>query len=207
MAMTPISCIRYTVVCAALTALTACAGAGKGAVQGAASGAVAGAASGLISSLIFGGDPGEGALRGAAVGATIGGVSGAAKGSQKAAAQRDKQYAAQERQLERYRRDIGDDAFNGVVALAECNYEIAIANANAASRSMNSNHALSGLWIKALTYADKGDDAVARAMYPDIIRWDRAVDSEVKTELRLEKALQELMQIRAEYQLPKTCNS
>lgn len=186
--------------------LTACAGAGQGAVHGAARGAVAAAAGGLISSLIFDGDPGEGALRGAAVGATVGGVSGVITGSQEVKAQRDRQYTAREREIEQYRRDIGDDAFNGVVALAECKHEVAIAYANTASQSINSNHALSGLWLKALTYADQGNDTAARAMYPQIIRWDRAVDSEVKTEDTLEKALQELMQIRAHYRLPQICN-
>ncbi len=204
--MSPFLCIRYSVVIAVLAAVTACAGAGKGAVQGAAGGAVAGAAGGLISSLIFGGDPGEGALRGAAVGATVGGVSGAIKGSQEAKAQKQKKYAARERDIEQYRRDIGDDAFNGAVALAECKHEVAIANANIASQSTNSNHALSGLWLKALTYADQGNNAATRAMYPEIIRWDRAVDSEAETEATLQNVLRELKQIRVEYRLPKICN-
>jgi len=193
-------------IAAGAVIVSGCEGAGEGAVKGAGAGAVAGAASGLVSALIWGGDPGEHMVRGAATGATIGAVGGAVQGSQQAKATKDRETAQQQRELELYRRDIGDDAFNGVVALAECKHDVAIANGNTAARSRNSNHALSGLWVTTLAYADRGDEEAARGMYPELIRWDRDIDSESRASEVVESTLLELQDVRSEYHLPRTCN-
>ena len=72
----------------------------------------------------------------------------------------DKQVAAQEqaerdKNIAEFRDEIGADAFNGFVALAECKHDIAIANAREARKSRNRDHALAGLWIEILTEADR----------------------------------------------------
>ena len=61
--------------------------------------------------------------------------------------------------------------------------------------------------LTACAGAGKGavQGAAARAMYPEIIRWDRAIDSEPETEATLANVLRELRQIRVEYRLPQTC--
>lgn len=182
-----------------------CAGAGEGAVRGAASGALAGAASGLVTSLIWGGDPADHMARGMTAGATVGAIGGAVDGSARAKRSRDNEAARRQSEIEQFRRDIGDDAFNAVEALAECKFEVAVANANVASQSRNSNHALAGLWIKALTYADQGNETATRNLYPEIIRWDRDIDSNDDAEQALRDALRELKSIRSEFHLPPSC--
>jgi hypothetical protein len=195
---------RGTVMIAAVS-LAACAGAGKGAVEGAAGGALAGAAGGLVSSLIWGGDVGEHMARGAATGATIGAIGGAVQGSQKAKAEKQYQARQEQRDLDALRREIGNDGFDAVVALAECRQEVAIANARVAAQSTNGNHALAGLWIQALAYADQDDEAGLAAIGPEIVRWDRAVADSDQFDRELQAGYDKLLNIRAEYSLPVRC--
>ncbi len=197
---------RWLIIPLIASCILGCAGAGEGAVKGAASGALAGAASGLISSLIWGGDPGYHMARGAAVGATVGAVGGAIEGSSKARAEKERTAAQEQREIDQIRRDIGNDAFDGIVALAECKHEVAIANARVAAESKNGNHALAGLWVEALTFADRGDEAGQEAIAPEIIRWDREINGRSSFDRELKKAHSDLLDIRSEYLLPRTCS-
>lgn len=190
-----------------VSCVVGCAGAGEGAVKGAAGGALAGAASGLISSLIWGGDPAYHMARGATVGATVGAVSGAIEGSDKARAEKERAAAQEQYEIDQIRRDIGNDAFDAIVALAECEHDVAIANARVAAESKNGNHALAGLWVEALTFADQGDDAGLEAIAPEIIRWDREIDDASLFDSELKKAHDDLLDIRSEYLLPRTCSN
>lgn len=183
-----------------------CAGAGEGAVKGAGAGALAGAASGLVTSLIWGGDPGYQMARGATAGATIGAIGGAVDGSARARQKADREAAQRQGDIDQLRRDIGDDAFNAAEAMADCKHSVAIANADVAIQSRNANHALAGLWIKALTYADQGNPSAARDVFPEIIRWDRDVESAEQADEIVLDALQRLKGIRSEFHLPQTCS-
>lgn len=182
-----------------------CAGAGEGAVKGAGAGALAGAASGLVTSLIWGGDPGYHMARGATAGATIGAIGGAVEGSARARDKADREAAQKQRDVDQLRRDIGDDAYSAAEAMADCKHAVAIANADVAIQSRNANHALAGLWIKALTYADQGNSSAAHDVFPEIIRWDRDVDSAEQADEVVHKALDQLKVIRSEFHLPQTC--
>ena len=182
-----------------------CAGAGQGAVEGAAGGALAGAASGLVSALVWGGDPGEHMARGATAGAAIGAVGGAVQGSQKAKAEENYKAAQEQQEIEQFRRDIGNDAFDAVVALAECRQEVAIANAKVAANATNANHALAGLWVQALTFEDQGDQASLDAIAPEIIQWDRGINDADHFNRELQSGYRDLVDIRAEYGLPLAC--
>lgn len=152
-----------------------------------------------------GGDPGEYMARGAAVGATVGAVGGAVEGSSRARAEEEQKARQEQQELDAIRRDVGDDAFNAIVALVECEQEVAIANARVAARSKNSNHALAGLWIQALSFAETGDDAGLQAITPDIVRWDREISDAEQFDHELKGAYQDLIDIRAEYRLPLSC--
>jgi hypothetical protein len=103
-------------------------------------------------------------VRGAQAGATVGAVGGAIEGSSKARAEKDYQAAQEQRELDQFRHDVGDYAYDGAVALVDCNHAVEIANAQAAAKSTNSNHALAGLWLQALSYA-------IRTMHP---AWSRS---------------------------------
>ncbi len=185
-----------------LAALTACSShtaskAGEGAVTG----AVVGAAGGMVSAMIFGGDVGEAAARGAAWGGTTGAVAGGIQGAQQDQAKK----AQQEKSIEKLKTDLGEDAFNGLVALTECKHEVALGYSRTAVGSENKNHALAGLWIEILTYADSREEDKARALFSDLVSKDPKISSEDQAEETMRKALQGLMDVRAEYNLPKVC--
>ena len=181
--------------------------AAKGAGKGATTGALAGAVGGMATALIFGGNVGEAAARGAvyggASGAVVGGMSGASV---------DKQVAAQEQaerdeKLAEFRDEIGTDAFNGFVALAECKHDIAIANAREARKSRNRDYALAGLWVETLTEADRENPDAASELFPELVSSDKRVKTVGEAESRTGNALLQLGEIRVEYDLPKECTS
>ena len=181
--------------------------AAKDATEGATTGAIAGAVGGMVSALVFGGDVVEAGARGAVYGGTTGAVVGGMSGSKVDQAVAAQKQADREAELEQLRNEIGTDAYNGVVALAECKHEIAIANAREAASSSNSDYALAGIWVEALTEADRHNETEARTMLADIVARDREVKTEADAEARMRKALQELGNIRVEYDLPAACST
>jgi hypothetical protein len=181
--------------------------AAKGAGKGATTGALAGAVGGMATALIFGGNVGEAAARGA----VYGGASGAVVGGM-AGADVDKQVAAQEqaerdKEIAKFRDEIGADAFNGFVALAECKHDIAIANAREARKSRNRDYSLAGLWIEVLTEADRKNPDAASELFPELVSSDKEIKTVSDAELRTDNALLQLGEIRVEYDLPKDCSS
>jgi len=181
--------------------------AAKGASKGAGTGAVAGAVGAAATALIFGGNVGEAAARGAVYGGTSGAVVGGMSG-----AEADRQVAAQEqadyeRRVQEFRDQIGTDAFNGFVALAECKHEIALANAREAQKSRNRDFALAGLWVEALAEADRGQAEAATAMLPAIVDQDRDIKEVAAAQARLDEALTGIGEIRKRYDLPVSCET
>ena len=181
--------------------------AAKGASKGAGTGAVAGAVGAAATALIFGGNVGEAAARGAVYGGTSGAVVGGMSG-----AEADRQVAAQEqadyeRRVQEFRDQIGTDAFNGFVALAECKHEIALANAREAQKSRNRDFALAGLWVEALTEADRGQAEAATAMLPAIVDQDGDIKEVAGAQARLDEALTGIGEIRKRYDLPVSCET
>jgi len=181
--------------------------AAKGASKGAGTGAVAGAVGAAATALIFGGNVGEAAARGAVYGGTSGAVVGGMSG-----AEADRQVAAQEqadyeRRVQEFRDQIGTDAFNGFVALAECKHEIALANAREAQKSRNRDFALAGLWVEALTEADRGQAEAATAMLPAIVDQDRDIKEVAAAQTRLDEALTGIGEMRKRYDLPVSCET
>ena len=171
--------------------------AGKGAVGGAAAGAVGG----LVSALVFGGDPAEAAARGAVYGGSVGAVSGAVAGAQMDQAAKEQRDA----KLEKLKKEIGEDAYNGLEALADCKHDVALGYARTAAKSENKDHALAGLWLEVLSYGDSRQESQARALFPDLIAKDGQIRSEAQAEETMRKALLALMDIREQYQMPRVC--
>jgi hypothetical protein len=189
-----------------VTQLAGCASgsyAAKGAGQGATSGAVSGAVGGLVSGLVFGGDPLDRAARGAVYGGAVGATAGAMAGSQV-----DKKVKAQqEASLAQLRKDIGEDAYNGLEALADCKHDATLQQAAKAQQSQNPNYQLAGLWLEVLSYADQGEESKARALFPTVVEKDWDIKSEAQAEEVMRKALSDLMSIREEYKLPRVCGA
>jgi hypothetical protein len=170
--------------------------------RGAAGGAAVGAVGGLVTSLVFGGDPAEAAARGAVYGAATGATAGAIAGAQADKAEKSRRDA----QLEKLRQDIGPDAFSGLEALTDCKHEVALGYARTAAKSDNKNHALAGLWLEVLTHGDNRQEDQARALFPELIEKDADIKSEAQAEQTMRQALQSLMNIREEYNLPRVCS-
>ncbi len=177
----------------------------QGAGKGGATGAVSGAVGGLVSALVFGGDPVERAARGAVYGGAVGATAGAIAGSEADKRAAEQRRAETEAGLEKLRKDIGEDAYNGLEALADCRHEISLKQAGKAQQSDNPNYALAGLWLEVLSYADKGDKTQIRSLLPKIVEKDWNVKSESQAETSMRQALSELKVIRKEYNLPQTC--
>lgn len=179
--------------------------AAKGAAQGGGTGALAGAVGAAATALIFGGNVGEAAARGAvyggASGAVVGGISGAEADKRVAAEER----ADYERRVQQFRDEIGADAFNGFVALAECKHEVALANAREAQKSRNRDFALAGLWVEVLTEADRQQTEAAASLLPAIVDKDREISDAAVAQARLDEALVEIGEIRAQHDLPVSC--
>lgn len=173
----------------------------KGAQKGATTGAVAGAVGGLVGALVFGGDPLDRAARGAVYGGSTGAVVGAMAGSE--ADKRVKQQ--REAELAKLRQKIGDDAFEGLAALAWCRHDESLSQAAKAQQSDNPNYALAGLWLEILSYADQRDEAKARSLFPAVVEKDWNIKSESQAEEVMRKALSALMDIRQEFKLPRVC--
>ncbi|MGB5585306.1 MAG: hypothetical protein WBO93_17155, partial [Gammaproteobacteria bacterium] len=163
--------------------------------------AVSGAVGGLVSALVFGGDPAEAAARGAVYGGAVGATAGAMGG-----AQIDKK-VEQQRQAseEAIRSQIGDDAFKGLQALADCDHDVSLKQAELAHQSDNPNFSLAGLWLELLSYADRGDMADARRLFPEVVQKDWDIKSESQAETTLQETLNKLMDIREQYNLPRVC--
>ena len=179
--------------------------AAKGATQGATTGAVAGAVGGMMTALIFGGDVAEAGARGAVYGGATGAVAGGMAGSRADQAAAEQQQAARDKEIEEFRNSVGTDAFNGVVALAECKYEIALANARQAAASGNPDHSLAGIWLEVLIEGDRHNQSATAALFPELVSRDREIGSEAEAETRMNETLQEIDVIRAEYDLPVDC--
>lgn len=199
-----------------LAALALCAAgcganAQKGAAQGATTGAVAGAVGGMFTALVFGGNVVEAGARGAVYGGSSGAAVGAMAGSSvdKAEAQQKQAQLEAERQAQqkKLRDKIGPDAYNGLVALAECKHDIAIANAREASKSGEKDFALAGIWVEVLTEADRKQDAQAQALFPELVKRDSQVKTDAEAQIRLDKMLNNLQQIRTEYDMPSVCKN
>ena len=194
-------------VSAAIT--TGCASdsyAAKGAAEGATTGAVAGAVGGMVGALVFGGDVVEAGARGAVYAGTAGAVAGGMAGSKADKAVAEQKQAEREAELAKLKKQIGADAYNGVVALAECKHDVAIANAREAVKSNNKDFALAGVWVETLSEADRQREAQARALFPEIVARDRDIKSDADAEAQMREALQSLRNIRVEYGMAAVCS-
>jgi hypothetical protein len=155
----------------------------------------------MVSALVFGGNVGDAAARGAVWGASTGAVSGAIAGAQADQTKKKQRDAT----VEKLKQKLGEDAFNGLVALAECKHEVAIGYAKTAAKQDNKDYVLAGLWLEVLTLADQKEEDRARVLFPNLVKKDPEISSNAQAEERMRNALQGLMNIRGEYNLPKTC--
>lgn len=169
--------------------------------QGATMGAVVGGVGGLVTGLVFGGNVAESAARGAVYGASTGAAAGAMSGAM--AESRQKEQQANE--YEKLRSKIGEDAFSGLEALAQCKHDVALGYGRTAAKDANKDYALAGVWLQVLTLADSREEDQARALFPELVRQDDKISSEAQAEETMRGALQKLMDVREQNKLPRVC--
>lgn len=174
----------------------------EGAGQGAAIGGAAGAIAGIVSSLVFGGNVGEAAARGAVWAATAGAVTGGISGAQ---AENAEEQAEKRKRMANLKNDLGEDAYSGLLALAECKHDIAIGYAKTSAQSENRDHSLAGVWLEILAEADRGEAAKAKALLPVLVEKDNKLDSLQQAEQFLAEAGQKLKMVRQDYNLKESC--
>jgi hypothetical protein len=177
----------------------------QGAAQGAASGAVAGAVGGMMSALVFGGDVGDAAARGAVWGGSTGAVAGGIRGSQQA--ESNKQARARQEAAERdaLRRRVGDDAYRGLEALAECKHKVAIAYAESAQQESNRDYALAGAWLKVMAVAELSGEGAATEMLPALVERDPKLTSPGQAATLVGEVMDEVEKVRVENGMPARC--
>ncbi|MEO1201298.1 MAG: hypothetical protein AAFX10_01235, partial [Pseudomonadota bacterium] len=150
----------------ATLALAGCgANAQRGAAEGGATGAVAGAVGGMVTALVFGGNIAEAGARGAVAGGATGATVGAMAGSKRDSAEKARREAERQQKLKVLEQDLGPDAYNGIVALTECKYGVAIANAQEARTSSNKEYALAGVWVETLAEMDRDNEQAAAELF------------------------------------------
>jgi hypothetical protein len=169
--------------------------------QGATMGAVVGGVGGLVTGLVFGGNVAESAARGAVYGASTGAAAGAMSGAMAESRQKEQQT----NEYEKLRSKIGEDAFSGLEALAQCKHDVALGYGRTAAKDANKDYALAGIWLQVLTLADSREEDQARALFPELVRQDDKISSEAQAEETMRGALQKLMDVREQNKLPRVC--
>lgn len=192
--------MRATVVLVAALAACGSSHTARSAQEAAARGAVAGAAGGIVSALIFGGDPVERAARGAAWGAGAGAAASMMLGGEK-----DKRRQEAEAEIAKLRKEIGEDCYEGLEALADCRHDVALAYARTAAKASNDDYRTAALWLEVLVYMDKRDMEGARARFDGIVEHDEEIRSVAEAEQAARKAIETLRDVREEYGLPRDC--
>ncbi len=173
----------------------------KKSAEGATMGAVVGGVGGLVTGLVFGGNVAESAARGAVYGASTGAAAGAMSGAMAESKQKEQQTD----KFAQLRTDVGEDAFMGLEALAQCKHDVALGYGRTAAKDENKNFALAGLWVQVLTLADSREEDQARALFPEVVTQDDKISSEAEAEGAMRTALQKLMDIRVQNKLPRVC--
>jgi uncharacterized protein YcfJ len=177
----------------------------QGAAKGGTTGAVAGAAAGAVSALIFGGNVGEAAAKGAVWAGTAGAVSGSIAGTEQDRREAEAQQAEAERKLRQLREKIGQDAFEGLGALADCKHAVALAYADTGATSNNPDFATASVWLRAITYLDSGQEDRAHALYPELVERDERTDTVEKAHEQAMVVLETVHDFREKYDRPRTC--
>lgn len=196
--------LTVAILLLSLVAVTGCSQKSmQGAGQGAAIGGAAGAVGGIVSALVFGGDVGEAAARGAVWAASSGAVTGGIAGAQADKAEKEKERVAREAAL---KGQLGDDTYNGLVALAECKHEVALGYARSSAGSTNKDYALAGLWLEILTEVDRKELDKAKALLPELVEKDPKIQTEQDAERFMTEAKVKLQEVRDDHKLKASCD-
>jgi hypothetical protein len=145
------------------------------------------------------------AARGAVWAGTAGAVGGAMAGSEVDRYEAQQQQAQAEQELMRLQQRIGEDAFSGLAALADCKHGVALAYADSASGSSNSDYSLAGAWLEALTYVDSGRTEEAEVLYPQLAERDDETASAAQAKAKTLEVVEVVRDFREKEGRPRLC--
>jgi hypothetical protein len=174
-----------------------------------------GAAGGAIAGLLIGGDLGSAAV-GAAVGAAGAGAAGAASSSkdkkqaqqqaeaeaQAAAEQQAAEAAAAARSdglpesEEEWIAAIGEDNFNALDALVDCEHDRAAMLAKVSGTSDDAEFRTIGVWLEALTALDQSGQSAAEDYYEKIVPMDDEIDTVQQASLKADQVILKIRDTR-----------
>ncbi len=177
----------------------------RGAAEGATAGAVAGAVGGMVTALVFGGDVGEAAAQGAVWAGSAGAVSGGMQGARQASNNREIEAQQRAQQAEKLRGRVGEDAYLGLEALAQCKHNVAIAYAETAQQSSKKDHALAGYWLEVMAVGERDGESAAAGMLPELVENDPKLTSTDQARTLLGEVMGDLQTVRKDYGLAATC--
>ena len=100
---------------------------------------------------------------------------------------------------------LGEKAVRSVKALTHCKHDVAFTYAREASASHDPDYELAGLWLEALTEADRKNWFEAKAYFPKIKNRDQDINSQSDFDVALNKASKEISSARQEYESTKSC--
>ena len=94
-------------------------------------------------------------------------------------ANQNKQMSESEAESEeqQYRREFGNENVEGLLELIDGNHDRAIAFANVAETSKDANHRVAASWLKAIIYADSGQEEELQKEYEKLVILDSEIDS------------------------------
>jgi len=107
--------------------------------------------------------------------------------------------------MDRLKESLGEKSLESLQFLTDCNHSMAYNYARQASASGNSDYALSGLWLEALTEADRKNWFEAKAYFPKIRSRDQDIHSQSDYDAALTKALKEIASARQEHGAASAC--
>lgn len=108
-------------------------------------------------------------------------------------------------QMDQLRESLGEKSLKSLQYLTDCDHSQSFNYARQASASGNSDYALSGLWLEALTEADRKNWFEAKAYFPKIRSRDQDIHSQADYDAALTKALKEIAGARQEYGPASAC--
>jgi len=101
-----------------------------------------------------------------------------------------------EAQIDEYLRAYGRENVEGVIALLKMDHERALALANVGETSKDANHRVAAVWLKAIIYADQGNEKALEKEYDRLVILDPEVESIENARNWMEVLIKDLNELR-----------
>lgn len=93
---------------------------------------------------------------------------------------------------------IGEDNWNGLVALTDCQHQRAHLLAQAGATVKNEDHRLASVWLEAMIAVDLKKTSEAAAFFDQLAARDPEIDTAQQASIEIDKAILEIREVRRE---------